>query len=99
MCSGCNASELLAHKAGESRPRCDESRRGKYVTEYELAPCFEILQSCTQLGVKQGQTLGERFVALLGEGLQPPSLCLSAYSPEYVEGEFSEVQRSRAQVK
>ena len=70
MCSGCNASDLRANKEGESRVRCDESRRSKYVTEYELAPCFEILQSCSQLGVKQGQTLGKRFVALLGEGLQ-----------------------------
>ena len=70
MCSGCNATELRAHKEGETRARCDERRRSKYVTEYELAPRFEILQSCSQLGVKQGQTLGKRFVALLGEGLQ-----------------------------
>ena len=43
------------------------------MTEYDLAPRSQILQSCSELGVKQGQTLGERFVALLlGEGLQSP---------------------------
>jgi hypothetical protein len=44
----CDAVELRAHKEG-----CVcEVRRSKCVTEYDLAARFEILQGCTQLGVK-----------------------------------------------
>jgi hypothetical protein len=48
VCSRCDAVELRIHKEGGVR----EVRRSKYVTEYDLAPRFKILQGCSQLGVK-----------------------------------------------
>ena len=48
VCSRCNAVERRAHKEGG----VGEVRRSKYVTEYDLAPRFEILQGCSELGVK-----------------------------------------------
>jgi hypothetical protein len=54
VCGRCDAVELRVHKEGG----VGEVRRSKCVTEYDLAPRFEILQGCSQLGVKYGQTLG-----------------------------------------
>ena len=48
VCSRCDAVELWAHKEGG----VGEVRRSKYVTVDDLAPRFEILQGCSQLGVK-----------------------------------------------
>ena len=48
VCNRCDAVELLAHKEGG----VGEVRRSKYVTVDDLAPRFEILQGCSQLGVK-----------------------------------------------
>ena len=48
VCSRCDAVELRAHKEGGV---C-EGRRSKCVTECDLAPRFEILQGCSELGVK-----------------------------------------------
>jgi hypothetical protein len=48
VCSRCDAVELRAHKEGG----VGEGRRSKCVTECDLAPRFEILQGCSQLGVK-----------------------------------------------
>jgi len=43
VCTRCDAAELRIHKEGGV---C-EVRRSKYVTEYDLAPRFEILQGCS----------------------------------------------------
>jgi hypothetical protein len=48
VCSRCDAVELRAHKEGGA----GEVRRSKYVTKDDLAPRFEILKGCSQLGVK-----------------------------------------------
>ena len=48
VCTRCDAAELRIHKEGGV---C-EVRRRKYLTEYDLAPRFEILQGCSELGVK-----------------------------------------------